>query len=606
MTTFSATYSPEDNKLRLSASSRLDKELYERVKNAGFKWAPKQEIFVAPMWTPSREDLALELAGQIDDEDKSLVERAEERADRFSDYQENRTQDAERAHAAVHAIADHIPLGQPILVGHHSERHARRDAEKIQNGMRRAVKMWETAEYWKQRAAGALHHAKYKEIPSVRARRIKGLESEQRKHQHNRDNSAHNLRLWESVHDDELTTLKRKDGPSTFLERARHLASGDSVPIVPQEQQNGCYISYWSAWDVLRPDEERYKACPAVPLEEVQAKAIAHNKDYIARLDRWLAHYANRLLYERAMMAESGGLESDKTAPEIGGACQCWVSPRNGGWSYIVKVNKTTVTVMDKPPYGENLYRNNMPFDKLRAMMSKAEVEGKRSAGLLVDTPYKNGFHLLDTPPEPPKPKAEPEPQADKFDAMRQTLKAGIKVVSAPQLFPTPADLAQRMVELADIQPGMRVLEPSAGTGNILAALALSHIKPVRPGGTVVAVEINVNLANHLKEIADEVHNDDFLECKDLGQFDRIVMNPPFIHGADIKHIKHAASMLAPDGYLVAICAGGPNQKKELEPMADLWEPLPAATFKDSGTMVNSVLLTIRAQPAWRQFELES
>ena len=139
-----ATYSPEDNRIRLSCSQRLDKELYLRVKAAGFAWAPKQEIFVAPKWTPSREDLALELAGEIEDENKSLVDRAEERAERFETYSEKRLADAERAKAGVDRIADGIPLGQPILVGHHSERHARRDAEKIENGMRKAVKMWET------------------------------------------------------------------------------------------------------------------------------------------------------------------------------------------------------------------------------------------------------------------------------------------------------------------------------------------------------------------------------------------------------------------------------------------------------------------------------
>ena len=60
-----ATYSPEDNKLRLYAFSRLDAETYQRVKAAGFKWAPKQELFVAPRWTPAREDLLLELCGDI-------------------------------------------------------------------------------------------------------------------------------------------------------------------------------------------------------------------------------------------------------------------------------------------------------------------------------------------------------------------------------------------------------------------------------------------------------------------------------------------------------------------------------------------------------------
>src|SRR5260370_28123991 len=112
--TYTATYSPEDNKLRLYASSRLDKETYDRVKAAGFRWAPKQDLFVAPMWTPGREDLLTELAGEIDDEDKSLVERQEERAERFGDYSDARKEDAESARKAVHAICDGIPMGQPI------------------------------------------------------------------------------------------------------------------------------------------------------------------------------------------------------------------------------------------------------------------------------------------------------------------------------------------------------------------------------------------------------------------------------------------------------------------------------------------------------------
>ena len=42
--TYTATYSPEDNKLRLYSSTRLDRELYARVRGAGFIYAPKQEL----------------------------------------------------------------------------------------------------------------------------------------------------------------------------------------------------------------------------------------------------------------------------------------------------------------------------------------------------------------------------------------------------------------------------------------------------------------------------------------------------------------------------------------------------------------------------------
>lgn len=135
------------------------------------------------MWTPQRADLLTELCGEIGDEDTSLVDRAEERAERFETYQENRAADAESARKGVEAITSGIPLGQPILVGHHSQRHAERDAKRIENGMRKAVRMWETSKYWKERAAGALAHAKYKEQPDVRHRRLAGLESDLRRMQ---------------------------------------------------------------------------------------------------------------------------------------------------------------------------------------------------------------------------------------------------------------------------------------------------------------------------------------------------------------------------------------------------------------------------------------
>lgn len=151
--------SPEDKKLRLyplDRLDRLDEDTYREVREAGFRWAPKQELFVAPSWSPEREDLLRVLCGEIEDEDTSLVERAEERAERFDTYRDNRARDGEAARASAAELADAIPLGQPILVGHHSEKRARRDAQRIENGMRRAMKAFETSQYWASRAAGAI------------------------------------------------------------------------------------------------------------------------------------------------------------------------------------------------------------------------------------------------------------------------------------------------------------------------------------------------------------------------------------------------------------------------------------------------------------------
>ena len=63
------------------------------------------------------------------------------------------TRSAQRFNTA-HTIADGIPLGQPILVGHHSEKHARRDAERIDTNMRKGVEEYKLAAYHRSAADG--------------------------------------------------------------------------------------------------------------------------------------------------------------------------------------------------------------------------------------------------------------------------------------------------------------------------------------------------------------------------------------------------------------------------------------------------------------------
>jgi Domain of unknown function (DUF3560) len=259
MIMMTATYSPEDNKLRLYSSSRLDADCYARVRAAGFIWAPKQDLFVAPMWTPGREDLLIELCGEIDDEDTSLVERSSERAGRFDEYSDNRRADAESARKSVAAIADNIPLGQPILVGHHSERHARKDAERIENGMRKTVRMWETAEYWRARAAGAIRHAKYKERADVRARRIKAIEADKRKTEKYTAQALQFLAMWRAL--DDPAKFTRKDGqPTTLKDRAMFIANYDHVsrcfPLAdyPRQSPASQYEGEMPLWSALDGD----------------------------------------------------------------------------------------------------------------------------------------------------------------------------------------------------------------------------------------------------------------------------------------------------------------------------------------------------------------
>lgn len=389
-----ATYSPDDNKLRFYAPTRLSAEDYATIRAAGFSWAPKQELWVAPAWSPNREDLLVRWAGEITDEDTTLAERAEERAERFEGYKESRQADANAAHASVHQIADGIPFGQPILVGHHSERRARRDAERIQNGMARAVKAWDTAQYWKDRAARAIHHAKYKELPAVRARRIKKLEAERRSQERYKAEAEFALRFWSGSvvvknPSGELMTLEITEGNRKIICHILGLDDRPNLNVAPNTTGG-----HWTAWHCLRPDGERYAACPPVTVEHCQTAALRVYPAQIARIDRWLAHYDRRLDYERAMLAADGGTVADKTGPEIGGACRCWASP-SGGWSLIQKVNKVSVTLLDNWGNGGRDFTRTIPFDKLHAVMSRAQVDEARAAGRVHgETP--RGFILQD------------------------------------------------------------------------------------------------------------------------------------------------------------------------------------------------------------------
>lgn len=118
--------------------------------------------------------------------------------------------------------------------------------------------------------------------------------------------------------------------------------------------------------------------------------------------------------------------------------------------------------------------------------------------------------------------------------------------------FPTPEKLAAHVVEIAEIKPGHKVGEFSAGLGHLATAIidecpeVDSHL-----------VEINPSLAEALRlKGFEKVDCSDFLELTPTGDFDRVVINPPFENNQDIKHVMHAWEFLKPGGCLVAIMAG--------------------------------------------------
>lgn len=188
----------------------------------------------------------------------------------------------------------------------------------------------------------------------------------------------------------------------------------------------------------------------------------------------------------------------------------------------------------------------------------------------------------------------------DAAEAMDQVLLSG-EITRAQDFgyFPTPRAVADRLFELADLRDSHTALEPSAGTGAIA--------KPLRELVTTVdCVELLPKHAEVLrKALPDSIITEgDFLAVDPTRRYDRVVMNPPFAKQADIRHVMHASRFLKPGGQLVSVMAAGVKFREDrtakgfrdfLQEHDGEMETLPADSFKESGTSVNTVIVTLKA-----------
>lgn len=150
------------------------------------------------------------------------------------------------------------------------------------------------------------------------------------------------------------------------------------------------------------------------------------------------------------------------------------------------------------------------------------------------------------------------------------------------QFYPTPESIAWDAVEMAEIGLAHNCLEPSAGTGNIADMIP----------APVHCVEVSGLHCSVLREKEYEVTQADFLQWSESLphlKFDRIVMNPPYSQGRWQAHIEHAATMLRPDGILVAILPSSAKGKDVLPGMNLTWSRVYENQFR--GASVDVVIL---------------
>jgi hypothetical protein len=192
-----------------------------------------------------------------------------------------------------------------------------------------------------------------------------------------------------------------------------------------------------------------------------------------------------------------------------------------------------------------------------------------------------------------------PAPQIDRSVDRAMELRRKAIYTKVPDFFPTPKAVIDRMLEIANVRSSHRVLDCSAGAGDICLAVRELGV-PV-----VDCFEINSDLVQALTLLGFPPLDRDFLFATPRPIYDRVVMNPPFSVDAYIDHVRAAYQWLAPGGELIAVLPNGyrgsrTSKRREfadwLEDLGAIEYPNPADAFtkSDRSCGVSTHLIHIR------------
>lgn len=244
------------------------------------------------------------------------------------------------------------------------------------------------------------------------------------------------------------------------------------------------------------------------------------------------------------------------------------------------------------------------PLDKIRSRAAAVRAVASKLE------PVANGFHAYHIETNEPanddpltlaawnllNAAADSEPTQQQQQAAIKVLEGQAQNASIAGYYPTPDPVIDLMLSFVDITSFQRVLEPSAGKGNIADRARLLCAQ-------VECFEVSPLLREILESKNHKVLGGDFLEATPDPVYDFVLMNPPFEKLQDIDHIMHAYKFLQPGGELVAICSPAVffHQSTKAQ-MGREWLEMRGAhsvdlmpgSFKSSGTNVNAKLIYIR------------
>jgi biotin operon repressor len=192
--------------------------------------------------------------------------RAENRAEYHGEKAGNAAARSDAAFKAEHSILDRIPPGQPILIGHHSERRHRRDLKRADAHRDRAMFEAGKARYHADREKSADQFRAGREALGTTRRRIERLEAEERGIVRNLDGYTFTRGGYRDVHrpaagdyrEDQLFRLEQVRDELGYWRAHVEALQNDGVKIwTADDFKKGDLVQHSTGWyEVIRVNKK--------------------------------------------------------------------------------------------------------------------------------------------------------------------------------------------------------------------------------------------------------------------------------------------------------------------------------------------------------------
>jgi len=210
-------------------------------------------------------------------------EKQDLKLERYQELQSKAERESQEAYNNSTRLSEAIPFGQPILIGHHSEKRHRRDIERIHNNMDKSIELKEKSEHYKNKINNILNpnsiSSDNPESLNLLKEKLKSLEEKRIK----------------------AKELKNNEIPSWFFsnlsqnirsvkERLKQLEALKEIPET-EKTINGITIK-------TDKEENRVKLFfPSIPSEEIRIRLKQNGFKWSPLNKAWQRQLNNRALY---------------------------------------------------------------------------------------------------------------------------------------------------------------------------------------------------------------------------------------------------------------------------------------------------------------------